>query len=128
MSDEEKKLYPNLFPPDLVSLKEHFIALMAAQDKAVKVQLDAHNAIHAAESKSIDVARSELTHWKQAHNDWQRQMQDSRTTFLSKEEFYRAHGDYGKKIDDLSKWVYIAMGMCIIVPVFIQVLIFLLKK
>jgi len=113
---------------DEISLRQYIEALMAAHEEAVKVRLEAHNAEHRVEGRSIDIARDELTHWKQAHNDWQRQMQDSRTTFLSKEEFYRAHGDYGKKIDDLSKWVYIAMGMCIIVPVFIQVLIFLLKK
>jgi hypothetical protein len=113
---------------DEISLRQYIEALMAAHEEAVKVRLEAHNAEHRVEGRSIDIARDELTHWKQAHNDWQRQMSDSRNTFLTKDEFYRAHSEFGRKIASLEKWVYIGIGISVTIPILIQVLVAVIKK
>jgi hypothetical protein len=100
---------------DDVTLKEHLEArLTALSDRLTAAQLAAVQ-MAAANEKTLDVAREELTHWKYSHNDWQKQMKEQQSSFLGREEFYRGQSDVNKRLAAVEKAEYILIGMFMLI-------------
>ena len=58
---------------DHVSVKEHVLSLLEKHESS--------------EHRAVDIAHEELTHWRQAHNNWQDQLKAAVGTFVGRAEY-----------------------------------------
>ena len=81
-----------------------------------------------AQQRAVEVANTNLDHWKAAHNEWQRQMKDAQVDFVRRPEYISAHKELSNRVDQTSRLVYIGMGIGIAVNVAIGVILALMKR
>lgn len=97
MSDEAKNTVP---------LREYLESKIAAQEHAVSV------------------AREELNHWKESHNQWQAQMREANAKFVEKSEYMATLLNLTKRLESCERLVYIGIGLALA----FQVGVLLVKK
>ena len=105
---------------DSVSILKHLEVRILELEKSTAIQLAAHREAHVAETRAVDIARQELSLWKDTHNNLQRQIEQSHELNLKRVDFIREHTTLSKKIDAVERLVYIGVGAAMVLEVVLR--------
>ena len=110
--------------PDQITLREFIERIFDEREKQyarefqslqsiTTAALASHKELHALESRSVDVAREELNHWKADHNQLQKQMKDAESLFLKTVDYQTAHQSLVSEIGQVRRLLYMGVGLCL---------------
>lgn len=101
---------------DTISLKEHLYELRKADKEALKLALDSAD-------KAVTKAEEAQQRVNQTQNEFRGTLKDQAATLLPKNEYDTAHQALQKQLDNLSRIVFIGLGIAIALQFIIPLLI-----
>jgi hypothetical protein len=101
----------------------HCREMVETLEKRIFEALGAHEKLHNSETRALDLARDELSHWKTAHNQWQQQMKDDKAEFVQESAYRSDKSGISKKFETLERLVYIGVGLAIALNLILMVFV-----